>query len=166
MNSPTRVPEIRELRNTWLCRVNEGAVRPEFCDLTVVNGKIGEVRPIDFRRYLSSGDPRERSEGVIDAAARVTTPPQINFHDHLYSRLAKGLALPGSMQDFRNILFLNAWNDAILAYARITPDRKNCIVVLVNLDPHHRQDASFEIPLWEFGLPDNAKIEAQDLLDD
>lgn len=71
-----------------------------------------------------------------------------------------------ALQDFRNILFLNAWNDAILAYARITPDRKNCVVVLVNLDPHNRQDASFEIPLWEFGLPDNAKIEAQDLLHD
>ncbi len=71
-----------------------------------------------------------------------------------------------ALQDFRNILFLNAWNDAILAYARLTPDRKNCVVVIVNLDPHNRQDASLEIPLWEFGLPDNAKIEAQDLLHD
>ncbi len=71
-----------------------------------------------------------------------------------------------ALQDFRNILFLNAWNDAILAYARLTPDRKNCVVVIVNLDSHNRQDASLEIPLWEFGLPDNAKIEAQDLLHD
>ena len=71
-----------------------------------------------------------------------------------------------ALQDFRNILFLNAWNDAVIAYARMTPDRKNCVVVIVNLDPHNRQDASLEIPLWEFGLPDNAKIEAQDLLHD
>jgi len=69
-----------------------------------------------------------------------------------------------ALHDFRNVLFLNAWNDNVLAYARLTPERDNCVVVLVNLDPHNRQDVSFEIPLWEFGLPDHATIEAQDLL--
>lgn len=69
-----------------------------------------------------------------------------------------------ALHDFRNILFLNAWNDNILAYARMTPERDNCVLVLVNLDPHNRQDASFEIPLWEFGLPDTASIESEDLL--
>jgi starch synthase (maltosyl-transferring) len=69
-----------------------------------------------------------------------------------------------ALADFRNVLFLNAWNDNVLAYARMTPKRDNCVVVLVNLDPHNRQDASFEVPLWEFGLPDHAKIEAEDLL--
>jgi cytosine/adenosine deaminase-related metal-dependent hydrolase len=85
-----------------------------------VDGKIGHIRPIDYRRYLQGGDgghprsgtesgtPGTRPEGVIDAAARVATPPAVNFHDHFYSRLAKGLALPGSMQDFRNIL-KNLW---------------------------------------------------------
>jgi starch synthase (maltosyl-transferring) len=69
-----------------------------------------------------------------------------------------------ALADFRNVLFLNAWNENVLAYARMTPKRDNCVVVLVNLDPHNRQDASFEVPLWEFGLPDHAKIEAEDLL--
>ena len=32
-------------------------------------------------------------------------------------------------------LFLNAWNDQILAYARMTPEKDNCVLVLVNLDP-------------------------------
>jgi starch synthase (maltosyl-transferring) len=69
-----------------------------------------------------------------------------------------------ALQDFRNALFLNAWNDNVLAYAKLTPERDNCVVVIVNLDPVNRQDVSLEIPLWEFGLPDNAMIEAQDLL--
>ncbi len=69
-----------------------------------------------------------------------------------------------ALQDFRNALFLNAWNDNVLAFAKLTPARDNCVVVIVNLDPHNRQDASLEIPLWEFGLPDHATIEAQDLL--
>jgi starch synthase (maltosyl-transferring) len=69
-----------------------------------------------------------------------------------------------ALQDFRNALFLNAWNDNILAFAKLTPERDNCVVVIVNLDPRNRHDASLEIPLWEFGLPDHATIEAQDLL--
>ncbi len=69
-----------------------------------------------------------------------------------------------ALHDFRNVLFLNAWNDNVLAYAKLTPARDNCVVVLVNLDPHNRQDASVEIPLWEFGLPDHASIQAEDLL--
>ncbi len=69
-----------------------------------------------------------------------------------------------ALQDFRQCLFLNAWNDAIVAYARFSPDKTNCVMVIVNLDPHHRQDCTYEVPLWEFGLTDFASIEAEDLL--
>jgi starch synthase (maltosyl-transferring) len=69
-----------------------------------------------------------------------------------------------AFHDFRQCLFLNAWNDAIIAYARFSPDKSNCVMVLVNLDPHHRQECTYEVPLWEFGLPDTASIEAEDLL--
>ena len=34
----------------------------------------------------------------------------------------------------------------------------------VNLDPHTIQTAHFEVPLWEFGLPDSASIGVQDLV--
>jgi starch synthase (maltosyl-transferring) len=69
-----------------------------------------------------------------------------------------------ALWDFRNVLFLNAWNDHILAYARLTPAKDNCVLVLVNLDPKNRQECAYEVPLWEFGLPDHAAIEAEDLL--
>jgi starch synthase (maltosyl-transferring) len=69
-----------------------------------------------------------------------------------------------ALHDFRNIAFLNASNDEILAYVRMTPRRDNCVIVLVNLDPHHRQECNYEVPLWEFGLPDNGAIEVEDLL--
>ena len=38
------------------------------------------------------------------------------------------------------------------------------MLVLVNLDPKNRQECAYEVPLWEFGLPDHAAIEAEDLL--
>ncbi|TDR89748.1 maltotransferase domain-containing protein [Enterovirga rhinocerotis] len=69
-----------------------------------------------------------------------------------------------ALWDFRNITFLNAWNDQIISYLRMTPAKDNVLLVLVNLDPHNRQDCTYEVPLWEFGLPDDGAIEVEDLL--
>ena len=69
-----------------------------------------------------------------------------------------------ALHDFRNILFLNAWNENIIAYARMTPDKTNCILAIVNLDPHRRQECTYEVPLWEWGLPDEAWIDVEDVL--
>ena len=35
---------------------------------------------------------------------------------------------------------------------------------MVSLDPHGAQEADFEVPLWEFGLPDHGVIGVKDLL--
>jgi starch synthase (maltosyl-transferring) len=67
-----------------------------------------------------------------------------------------------TLQDWRNVLILNAWNYNIIAFAKLTPARDNCVMALVNLDPHNAQECTYEVPLWEFGLPDHASI--KDLL--
>ncbi|WP_052763985.1 maltotransferase domain-containing protein [Microvirga massiliensis] len=86
-----------------------------------------------------------------------------NIADHI-RRLNRIRRENPALWDFRNILFLNAWNDQILAYARMTKEKDNCILALVNLDPHNRQECTYEVPLWEFGLPDHGSIDAEDLL--
>jgi starch synthase (maltosyl-transferring) len=86
-----------------------------------------------------------------------------NIRDHI-RRLNRIRRENPALWDFRNILFLNAWNDQILAYARMTKEKDNCILILVNLDSHNRQECTYEVPLWEFGLPDQGAIEAEDLL--
>jgi starch synthase (maltosyl-transferring) len=69
-----------------------------------------------------------------------------------------------ALQIFDNVVFYNAWNDNILYYGKSTPDRSDFLLFAVNLDPHVPQAAHFEIPLWEFGLADDASIEAEDLV--
>lgn len=69
-----------------------------------------------------------------------------------------------ALQTLSNTIFLNAWNDNIISYARLTQDRSSAIFVMVNLDPHHRHECIYEAPLWEFGLSDSASIEVEDLL--
>jgi starch synthase (maltosyl-transferring) len=69
-----------------------------------------------------------------------------------------------ALHDFRNTAFLNAWNDNILYYFRATPARDNVLVIMVNLDPRNAQTADYELPLWEFGLPDSGTIKVEDLV--
>ncbi len=124
------------IRNVWLCRTDDTKVQPEFCHLVLAKGRIKETRPADFRAFLRGkkrppqGTPDAsgalpRPDG-IDAGGRVATPPPVNFHDHFYSRLAKGLSLPGPTDTFKGILESFWWQldrvldaDMIDACARI-----------------------------------------------
>ena len=40
------------------------------------------------------------------------------------------------------------------------------ILVAVSLDPFHVQEATIEVPLWEWKLPDNGAVTVQDLMRD
>ena len=67
-----------------------------------------------------------------------------------------------ALQQFANLTFYRADNDQVLAYGKQSGD--DFILIHVNLDPHHTQKFSFDVPLWAFGLPDDASIEVRDLL--
>ncbi len=69
-----------------------------------------------------------------------------------------------ALHDFRNIVQIATSNPQVIGYAKLTPDGTNCVFVLVNLDPVNRQDCSYEIPLWEWGLPDSGSLAVEDLL--
>ncbi|QJD60519.1 alpha-1,4-glucan--maltose-1-phosphate maltosyltransferase [Pseudomonas sp. gcc21] len=56
------------------------------------------------------------------------------------------------------------WNDNILYFGKRTEDRQNFVLVAISMDPHNAQEAHFELPLWEFGLPDDAEMVGEDLM--
>ncbi|VVM35485.1 Alpha-1,4-glucan:maltose-1-phosphate maltosyltransferase 2 [Pseudomonas fluorescens] len=58
----------------------------------------------------------------------------------------------------------NAWNDNILYFGKRSADGGNFILVAVSLDPHNVQEANFELPLWDMGLPDYASTQGEDLM--
>lgn len=62
------------------------------------------------------------------------------------------------------VRFYNAFNDQVLVYGKPSPDGAEMILVAVSFDPHHAQEASFEVPLWEWKLPDNGAVEVEDLM--
>lgn len=57
-----------------------------------------------------------------------------------------------------------AWNDNIVYFGKRTADLSNFILIAVSLDPHNAQEAHFELPLWELGLPDDADLAGEDLM--
>jgi starch synthase (maltosyl-transferring) len=46
----------------------------------------------------------------------------------------------------------------------MTPKKDNILLIAVNLDAKAAHSCRIEIPLWEFGLPDESGIEAENLL--
>jgi starch synthase (maltosyl-transferring) len=69
-----------------------------------------------------------------------------------------------ALQTHLGLRFYNAWNDQVLWYGKATPQFDNFILIAVSLDPHNVQETQFEVPLWEFGLPDTGVLQVQELM--
>jgi starch synthase (maltosyl-transferring) len=82
------------------------------------------------------------------------------------SRLNRIRKANPALQSHLGLTFYNAFDDAILYYGKTTPLRDNTILVAVNLDPHAARTFSFELPLWEWGLPDDGALVVEDLMND
>ena len=71
-----------------------------------------------------------------------------------------------ALQSHLGVRFLQVDNEQILFYARQTAERDSIVLVAVSLDPHRRQAGTLELPLWEWGLPDAARLHMHDLFED
>jgi starch synthase (maltosyl-transferring) len=68
------------------------------------------------------------------------------------------------MRDFLNLRFFNAHDDRVLYYGRFDERSHNYLLFHVLIDPFAPAEFGFEVPLWEFGLPDEGAIEVEDAL--
>jgi len=79
----------------------------------------------------------------------------------LLNRLRRGHP---ALQTHLNTKFHAAHNDNIIYYGKPSPDGGDAILVMVNMDPHGAHACDFEVPLWEFGLPDDGSVSVEDLV--
>ena len=93
--------------NAWICKISNKRVEPVFGDVVFNNGKISAIYDKEFIPEKVFAEKKEERD-TINAGGRVVTIPNINFHDHFYSRLAKGLPISGATDNFQNIL-KNIW---------------------------------------------------------
>ena len=69
-----------------------------------------------------------------------------------------------ALRSHLDVSFLPAGNDAVLFYEKATADRGNCLLIMISLDPRGVQQSSIELPLWRWGLPDQAQLQLEDLI--
>jgi len=62
----------------------------------------------------------------------------------------------------RNLQFVPVDNDQIIAYIKASRDNSNVLLVVANLDSHHVQSGSLQIPVQQFGLEHSYQV--RDLL--
>ncbi|GGF75861.1 alpha-1,4-glucan:maltose-1-phosphate maltosyltransferase [Paracoccus acridae] len=115
----------------------------EICEAAAVPGK---------EEYLNS-------EKYEIRAWDMNQPGNIQDDIRLMNRLRRSHP---ALQDFTNVKFYNASSDKVLSYGKQTGN--DFVLIHVNLDPHNTQVFEFEVPLWEFGLPDEASVEVRDLI--
>ncbi|WP_245190921.1 alpha-1,4-glucan--maltose-1-phosphate maltosyltransferase [Jannaschia formosa] len=117
----------------------------EFCEGTPMPGK---------EEYLDS-EKYELRHRDLDA------PGNIKDDVRLINRLRRERP---ALRDQMNLRFAPAFDDRVLCYLRHDRDTGDAVLFHVLLDPHHGAEFEFEVPLWEFGLPDDASVEVQDLI--
>lgn len=94
------------IENAWICSVIEEDVIPFFGDLIISGNKILKIRPKNFQNFQKN--PSKVGKDSFNAFGRVITIPFVNFHDHIYARLGKGLPFKGKFDTFQNLL-KNIW---------------------------------------------------------
>ncbi|MBO0735316.1 MAG: DUF3416 domain-containing protein [Alphaproteobacteria bacterium] len=67
-----------------------------------------------------------------------------------------------ALQEFLNLRFLNCHDPNILAYMKISADRANTVIIVVNLDPHSPREDTVELPLAELGLAPDAEFSLEE----
>jgi starch synthase (maltosyl-transferring) len=71
-----------------------------------------------------------------------------------------------ALQTHLGLRFYPAHNDNVIFYGKGLPAGRSLILCAVSLDPFHVQEATVEVPLWEWGLPDTASFSGYDLMRD
>lgn len=117
--------------------------------------EICEAEPVPGKEeYLNSEKYEIRARDYF-------APGNINAEIAQLNRIRR---LNPALQTHLGFKAYKADNDNILYFGKRTPDLSNFILIAINLDPFHAHEASFELPLWEFGLPDFHSMHGEDLM--
>ena len=69
-----------------------------------------------------------------------------------------------ALQSHLGLTFYHAFNDQVILYGKRDPIDRSMVLVAVSFDPHIAQEATIEVPLWRFGLADDAAVRVTDLM--
>jgi starch synthase (maltosyl-transferring) len=120
----------------------------ELCENVAV--KLGSEEYLDSEKYQYRPRDWSRPDSLM---------PFITKINRIRNRYA-------AFHELRNLWFHHIGNDQMLCFSKVEPDRTNPLLIVVNLDPHHPQEAMTWLDLWKLGLEHAGAFEAYDLITD
>jgi starch synthase (maltosyl-transferring) len=129
---------------------NYGVYGPPFEHMWSVPREPGSEEYLNSEKYQVHQHELDRPDSLKDFIARVNS----------IRRDSKSLTHRGSLE------FHSADNEQIICYSRVSPDRSDVVLVVVNLDANYTQSAWIDLPAAQFDLPDSRPYQMHDLLTD
>ncbi|MGW7688591.1 alpha-1,4-glucan--maltose-1-phosphate maltosyltransferase [Streptomyces asiaticus] len=120
----------------------------ELCEGTPV--RQGGEEYLDSEKYQL----RPRDWAAAEREGRTITP--------LLARLNRVRRRHPALRRLRNLRFHHADNDSVIVYSKRAGD--SCVVTVVNLDPHHTQEATVSLNMPELGLEWHESVPVRDEL--
>ncbi len=156
----TNTPDINPI---FLQHSGRAGFRTRFLMAATLSGNYGlysgfeicESEPLPGREEYLDSEKYELRHRDFDA------PGHIKDDIRLINRIRR--AEP-AMRDFRNLRFYNASDDRVLYYGRFDKVTGSYLLFHVLIDPHNPAEFEFEVPLWEFDLPDDGAVGVIDML--
>jgi len=125
-------------------------------------GIYGPAFELFENRALHSG-----SEEYLDSEKYQIRAWDIGRPDSLKDLLAKINRIRRgnrALQSDESLRFHSVDNEQIVAYSKMSEDRSNVVVVVVNLDPRHKQSGWIDLPLDYFQLELHQEYQVHDLV--
>ncbi|MCG0284992.1 alpha-1,4-glucan--maltose-1-phosphate maltosyltransferase [Streptomyces sp. PSAA01] len=120
----------------------------ELCENTPV--RAGSEEYLNSEKYQL----RPRDWAAAEREGRTITP--------LIARLNRLRRRHPALRRLRNLRFHHADNDSVIVYSKRAGD--SCVVTVVNLDPHHTQEATVSLNMPELGLEWHESVPVRDEL--
>ncbi|KQU49736.1 alpha-1,4-glucan--maltose-1-phosphate maltosyltransferase [Sphingomonas sp. Leaf339] len=140
--------------------------RPGFRIRAVLAATLSGLFGVYSGFELCEADPVPGKEEYNDSEKYIVKPRDWNAPGNIIQDIAMLNRIRRqypALQTHLNTKFFVAGDDNIIWYGKPDPDGAGMICVMVNMDPREGHECAFQVPLWEFGLDDDASIAVEDL---
>jgi starch synthase (maltosyl-transferring) len=142
--------------------------RPAFMIRLILAATLGATYGIYSGYELAENVPvKPGSEEYLDSEKyqiRIRTFDQPHSLAETIRRINTIRREHPALQRDRGLRFHQTDNPKIICYSKRTVDGSDLLLVVVNLDPHHMQHGFVQLPLNDWGLSSDARVEVLDLM--